>query len=724
MQKRFLMCRPTYFAVTYKINPWMDPDAPFDTSLAISQWESLVSTYQELGYALEFIDPLPSLPDMVFAANGGTFIDGKMYTSQFRYAERADEAPAYRDWAERHGFEAHEAKQVNEGEGDLLTVGDYLLAGTGFRTARFDPQAGFFLNGRRVKLQGVNLHHDLGALGAAVNGDEIVRRLRIMKGMGVNAVRTSHNPPAPELVEACEQLGIVLMVEAFDVWNVGKTPYDYARFFPADADADITEMVRSFRNSPAVIMWSIGNEIPNSWQPEAVPIARRLIDEVRAQDPTRPIVIGSDKYRSPPAPGSPLEQILLMLDGVGLNYNTAASVDALHARYPDTFFFESESSSETSTRGEYDQPEQLNTGEDHTPGHRAASSYDNNLESWTMSGEYSLKKDRDRAWFLGQFLWSGIDYLGEPTPFDVYPVKTSFFGATDTAGFVKDQYYLFRSQWTSQPMVHLLPMDWTAHQPGEPVQVWAYANVDTVELFLDGRSLGVRRFDHKVTAEGRAYLETTEPTGDDKTVTTGRFPGSYTGSDGTAGHLRLTWSVPFRPGRLVAVARRNGHEVARDDVRTAGAPAGVRLSADRRTVRADGRSLAVVTADVVDRHGVVVPNADNLLTFTVRGGRLVGVDNGRQESAESYKATYRTAFHGKALALITPTGPGALSVNVRATGLRTGGVTLAALPSTGATSQQGPAPVSWVTPGAPATPVPGLAPGVVRAQGCSGRMTG
>jgi beta-galactosidase len=588
-----------------------------------------------------------------------------------------------------------------------LRVGDRVVdtyvSRAGFRTTRFDPRAGFFLNGRKLKLQGVNLHHDLGALGAAVNRDAILRRLRIMKGMGVNAVRTSHNPPAPELVQACEQLGIMLMVEAFDVWNVGKTAHDYARFFRTDSDADIAEMVRSSRNSPAVIMWSIGNEIPNSGQPEAVPIARRLIDDIRALDSTRPVVIGSDKYRSLPAPGSPLEQMLLMLDGVGLNYNTAASVDALHARYPDTFFFESESSSETSTRGEYDQPEQLNTGENHAPGRRAASSYDNNLESWTMSGEYSLKKDRDRPWFLGQFLWSGVDYIGEPTPFDVYPVKTSFFGAADTADFPKDQYYLFKSQWTQEPMVHLVPMDWTGHRPGDTVQVWAYTNVDTVELFLDGRSLGVRHFDHKVTADGRPYLETTEATGDDKTVTTGRFPGSYTGSDGTAGHLRLTWDVPFRPGRLVAVARQGDREVARDEVRTAGAPAAVRLSVDRHGVRADGRSLAYVTAEVVDRAGVVVPSADDLLHFSVRDGRLVGVDNGRQESAESYKAPYRTAFHGKALAVVTPTGLGAVTVTASGTGLRPGRAIVLALP--GSAAGQGPAPVTRFTPGAPTTPV-------------------
>jgi beta-galactosidase len=372
-----------------------------------------------------------------------------------------------------------------------------------------------------------------------------------------------------------------MMVEAFDVWNVRKVRNDYARFFNTDGDADISEMVRESRNSPAVVMWSIGNEIPNSTQASGVPIARRLIDDVRALDGTRPVVIGSDKYRSLPAPGSPAEQILLMVDGVGLNYNTAGSLDALHARYPNTLFFESESSSETSTRGQYDQPEQLNTGENHTPGGRAASSYDNNLASWTMSGEYSLKKDRDRPWYLGEFLWSGLDYIGEPTPFDVFPVKTSFFGAVDTAGFAKDQYYLFKSQWTSEPMVHLLPGDWTDHRAGDPVQVWAYANVDTVELFLNGQSVGVRRFDHKVTAGGRAYLETTEPTGDDKTVTSGAYPGSYTGSDGTAGHLHLSWSVPFQAGRLVAVARR-GPRRARHRHRTGGYPVVQQQPSDHR----------------------------------------------------------------------------------------------------------------------------------------------
>jgi beta-galactosidase len=547
----------------------------------------------------------------------------------------------------------------------------------GIRWFAFDPDEGFSLNGRAMKVQGVNLHHDLGALGAAVNTDAIVRQLTIMKSMGVNAVRTSHNPPAPELVRACAQMGILMQVEAFDAWRTPKNTYDYARFFDAHSTSDIQEMVHAAKNSPAVVMWSIGNEIPDSSAAAGVPIAKRLIEDVRAVDMTRPIVLGSDRYRTLPSPGSPQDQILQLVDGMGLNYNTAASVDALHARYPGKFFFESESSSSTSSRGVYQDPEQLNTGENHTPGKRATSSYDNNLESWTYSGEYGLKKDRDRKFFAGQFLWTGIDYLGEPTPYwDNFPVKASFFGAVDTAGFAKDFYHLFRSQWTSEPMVHLLPMNWTDHKPGEPVSVWAYSNVDTVELLLNGKSLGTRSFDTKTTTYGARYLETTEATGDDKTVIGGPYPGSYTSPNGSAGKLHLTWSVPFEPGRLVAVAKRGGAEVARDEVSSAGAPRGIRLTPDRK-VLSGSESLSFVTADVVDERGVVVPSADNRISFDVRGGALLGLDNGQQESAENYQASSRKAFSGKALAIVGPgQSPGPIVVTARSPGLRTSSATL------------------------------------------------
>ncbi|MEV1080112.1 glycoside hydrolase family 2 TIM barrel-domain containing protein [Streptomyces sp. NPDC050211] len=570
----------------------------------------------------------------------------------------------------------------------------------GIRTFRIDPDDGFQLNGVPAKLKGVDLHHDLGALGAAVSEDAVRRQMVIMKSMGVNALRTSHNPPAPEVIQVCEELGVVMLVENFDCWRTGKNRYDYGRFFDEWCEKDTTEMVCAARNSPAVIMWSIGNEVPDSTTTAGLAMADRIIAAIKAADDTRPLVIGSDKYRRLPAKGSAADLMLAKLDGLGLNYNTAKSVDQLHAAYPHLFLFESESSSETSTRGTYQEPERLNTGENYTPGKRATSSYDNNLASWTMSGEYGHKKDRDRKWFTGQFLWSGIDYIGEPTPYDVFPVKASFFGAVDTAGFPKDMYYLFQSQWISKPMVHLLPMTWN-HAPGDVVEVWAYANVDTVELFLNGTSQGVRRFDTKKTVDGRAYLETTEATGDDKTFTDGPYPGSYTSPNGSAGKLHLTWKVPYAPGELKAVARSDGKVVATDVLRTAGKPYAVRLTPDRKSLAADGRSLVFLTAEVVDARGVVVPDAEHLIAFDVTGGSLAGLDNGRQESAERYQASTRTAFHGKALAIVrSGTKAGTLKVTARAQGLRTGTAAVRTTPAPSAATT----PAATFKPDHPAPP--------------------
>ncbi|KUO18228.1 glycoside hydrolase family 2 TIM barrel-domain containing protein [Streptomyces dysideae] len=580
------------------------------------------------------------------------------------------------------------------------TITDTYRTTFGIRTFRFDPDEGFHLNGTYHKIKGVDLHHDLGALGAAVDIDAIRRQMTIMKSMGVNAFRTSHNPPSPQMIQVCEELGIVMMVEAFDCWRSPKTRYDYGRFFDEWADQDITEMVLAARNSPAVLMWSIGNEVSEFTSTSGLAMADRLIAAIKASDDTRPVVIGSHRHRSVPAPGTPGDLILARLDGLGLNYNTARSVDALHARYPNLFLFESESSSETSTRGVYQEPEHLNTGENHTPGKRGLSSYDNNLASWTMSGEYGHKKDRDRKWFAGQFLWSGIDYIGEPTPYDVFPVKASFFGAVDTAGFPKDMYYLFQSQWLSEPMVHLLPMSWN-HEKGDTVEVWAYSNVDTVELFLNGRSLGTRTFDTKKTTDGRTYLETTEATGDDKTFTDGPYPGSYTSPNGSAGKLHLTWKVPFAPGELKAVARSGGKVVATDVLRTAGEPKAVRLTADRKSLGADGRSLAFVTAEIVDARGVVVPDAQHLISFEVKGGSLAGLDNGREESAERYHASTRTAFGGKALAIVrSGTKAGALKVTAQVEGLRSDTATVRTTPAASAATT----PATEFAPDHPAPP--------------------
>ena len=557
----------------------------------------------------------------------------------------------------------------------------------GIRWLVFDPSQGVFLNGQHIKLQGVDLHNDEGALGSVDNYDAIWRQMSILKSMGVNAFRTSHNPPSPEMIDICQRLGILMMVEAFDAWGTQKLSQDYHLYFNQWSDYDIKEMVNEAKNSPAVMLWSIGNEIPGWTSASSLPIEERLIADIKSIDTTRPIVSGSDQYRGVPATGSVAEQMLENLDGLGLNYDPAKVVDALHAKYPTKFFFESESSSETSTRGVYQDPNLVNTGQNFTPGKYATSSYDNNFASWTMSDEYGLKKDRDRQFFAGQFLWSGFDYIGEPTPYNIFPVKTSFFGAVDTAGFPKDAYYLYQSQWTTTPMVHIVPMNWTDYKPGQTVQVWTYSNQPTVELFLNGVSLGAKSFDQKVSTEGIHYLETTECTNDDKNYTTGTAcPGSYTSPNGSSGKLHLTWNVPFAPGRLVAVARdANGNVVTRDEVDTALPAHGLKLTPDKTVLLDDGKSLSYITVDVVDAHGVDVPDANNTVDFSVTGaGTFQGADNGHQDDAEGYKSTSHTAFNGKVLAIVeSTTTPGPITVTASSDGLLPSTTTLYSTDQTG-----------------------------------------
>jgi beta-galactosidase len=575
----------------------------------------------------------------------------------------------------------------------------------GARWLTFDPSHGVFLNGQHLKLKGVDLHNDEGALGSVDNYDAMWRQMSALKAMGVNAFRTSHNPPSPELIDICQRLGIVMMVEAFDAWDVGKLDADYHLYFNQWSDYDIQEMVREARNSPAVIMWSIGNEIPDFTEPQALPIEHRLIADIRSVDTTRPIVAGSDRYRSVPTPGSVADKMLSHLDGLGVNYDTAGAIDGLHAQYPTKFFFASETSSETSTRGYYQDPTLLNTGQNFTPGREELSSYDNNLDDWTLSGDYSLKVDRDRPFFAGEFVWSGWDYIGEPTPYTTFPVKTSFFGLEDTAGFPKDQYYLFKSQWNPAPMVHIVPMDWTDHKPGDVVQVWAYANEPSVELFLNGHSLGTRTFTRKTTADGQPYLETTECPGDDKNVTGGSCPGSYQSPNGSSGKLHLSWQVPFAPGRLVAVARdAAGHAVAQDTVQTAGHADALRVSTDRSALLADGASLAYLTVHVVDAHGVEVPTADNAVHVAVDGAAtFAGADNGKEDDAEGYKAPTHDAFNGLMLAIVqSRRHAGPIHIRVSSPGLRGEEITLQASRH----PQGGGAPAVVSLPRSPTSPPP------------------
>ena len=507
------------------------------------------------------------------------------------------------------------------------TVVDTYLSPLGFRWFSFSNTAGMSFNGSYMKMRGTCNHHDLGALGAAFNTRAQERQLQILKSMGVNALRTSHNPPAPELLDLADRLGFVVMVEAFDCWETGKTTNDYHLYFGQWAQRDIQDMVYRDRNHPSVIMWSIGNEIPNP----TVATGTNLRNWVRAVDPTRPVT-----WNTMDVTGTGVgPQVASLLDLQGFSYNSW-QFDTGHSQYPNWKIFNSESSSAVRSRGIYKTPTNQNilTGSDNQ-----CSSYDNSVVAWGASAENSYRDDNNRTWILGQFIWTGFDYIGEPTPYG-WPAKSSYFGINDSAGFPKDIHYFYKSKWTTAPMVHLLP-HWN-YSTGQTIPVWAYSNCESVELFLNNVSQGSRNI------------------------------GSST--------MRVEWNVPWSSGTLRADCRRGGSVVASDTVRTAGAPARVTLTADRTTIAADGRDLVFVTADIVDSSGVFAPTASNGVTFAVSGpGTIVGVDNGNAIDTTSYKSLTRNAFSGKVLAIVRSTGaPGTITVTATSSGLASGSVSATA----------------------------------------------
>lgn len=518
----------------------------------------------------------------------------------------------------------------------------------GFRYFTFDSDTGFSLNGENMKLNGVCMHHDLGALGAAVNYDAIERQVIKLIDMGVNAIRVTHNPASNELIEICEKKGILLIDEAFDCWSQSKKTYDYGRFFNQYAERDIKTMVERGKNSPSIIMWSIGNEIYDTNNASGVQIAKNLVKWIKEVDDTRPTTIGEDKYRGSKEDGVPnwnkyRDEIFDTVDVVGYNYSENV-YDVHHEAKPEWKMYGSEISSAVRSRGIYLDPNNPNISDWEN---LQTSSYDNSVVGWGRSAEDSTKRDRDREFIAGQFIWTGFDYIGEPTPFyNSYPAKSSYFGAIDTAGFEKDIFYFYQSQWTDEPMVHILPhWNW---KEGENVKIWAYSNVDTVELFLNGESLGERHFENKITDYGVDYLETSD------------------------GKLHLEWDVPFEKGNLKAVAKKDGVIVAEKEIDTAGEAKAIKLTPEKRVIEANGESLSFVTVDIVDENGVVVPNAENLVDFEVEGGALVGVDNGNAASVERYKDTKRKAFSGKALAILQSSNEaGPITIKATSKGLET-----------------------------------------------------
>lgn len=533
----------------------------------------------------------------------------------------------------------------------------------GIRSFRFDAQKGFILNGEQVKINGVCMHHDLGCLGAAVNTRAIERQLEILKEMGCNGIRCAHNPPAPELLDLCDRMGFIVMDETFDMWRKKKTRHDYSRYFNEWHERDLTDLIVRDRNHPSIFMWSIGNEVLEQWtdakadtlsleeanlvlnfgrSPDMLAkegemsvnslLTKKLADMVRSLDSTRPVTAGCNE----PNPNNHLFRSGA-LDIIGFNYH-----DDWFAGVPENFpgkpFIVTESVSGLMTRGYYRMPSDsmfIWPERWDKPFHEASfscSSYDNCHVPWGNRHEGTMRHVKNNDFISGQYVWTGFDYIGEPTPYG-WPARSSYFGIIDLAGFPKDVYYMYQSEWRpDKAVLHLFPhWNWT---PGQDIDLWAYYNnADEVELFVNGQSQGVR-------SKGK----------DD---------------------FHVMWRVKFEPGVVKAISRKEGKVVAEQEIRTAGEPAQIRLTPDRSTIQADGKDLSFVTVEIVDKDGNLCPNAENDVTFAVEGaGFIAGVDNGSPISMEKFKDNHRKAFYGKCLVVVQNNGAdGNIKLTATAEGL-------------------------------------------------------
>lgn len=532
-----------------------------------------------------------------------------------------------------------------EQEGNIIDSYDTPL---GVRTFRFDAKEGFFLNEKPVKIKGVCMHHDLGCLGAAVNTRAIERQLEILKEIGCNAYRCSHNPPAPEVLDLCDRMGFIVMDEALDMWSRPKTQYDYARFFKEWHERDLTDLVMRDRNHPSIIMWSIGNEVREQWTHEASDIlsledanmplnlmkdasalaqqgdtmstnsliTRRLCEIVKRLDP-RPITTGNDE----PNPSNHLFRAGT-LDIIGYNYHVDW-FDSVPGWFPDKPFIATESASALMTRGYYEQPSDsfmprpVRWDIPYIDDSYSCSSYDHVHAPWGCTHEKNWRMVSERKYVSGTFIWTGFDYIGEPTPY-TFPARSSYFGIVDLAGFPKDIYYMYKSEWSNDTVLHLFP-HWN-HTPGQTIDMWCYYNnADEVELWINGQSQGVRSKEDGV--------------------------------------FHVMWRVTFTPGEVRVVSRRNGKEVASKTIYTAGEPAQIRLTPDRTKLTADGSDLSFITVEILDKDGNLCPWADNDITFDISGNAFIaGVDNGSPYSMERFKDNHRRAFYGKCLVVLQNDG--------------------------------------------------------------------
>ena len=535
----------------------------------------------------------------------------------------------------------------------------------GIRTIEYGADFGFKLNEKKTRFKGVCLHHDLGPLGTAVNKRATERQLEIMQEMGVNAIRTSHNPPSPEQVQLCDQMGLMIQVEAFDVWQMAKVKNDYSKHFDKWHERDLRDMIRAFRNSPSVVMWSIGNEIlEQAHKTKGREIAHKLADICRDEDSTRPVTAGFNYYPAPINNG-----LAEALDVVGWNYKPRKYEEVVE-KHPDWIVYGSETASTVSSRGTYHLP--IEKYEKHES--LQITSYDFIGPPWAYPPDIEFEALEKTPNNLGEFIWTGFDYLGEPTPYGGkdnstngywngdWPARSSYFGAVDLCGLPKDRFYLYQSQWTTAPMVHVLPhWNWKGKE-NEIIPVVSYTNAEEVELFVNGKSFGKKR---KGTDKAPIPINFIDWEG-------GRYTGTFMSP------YRLMWEVPYQPGSIEVIAYTNGERVATKRIHTATKPAKIELVPDRTVLNADGQDISFITVRITDKDGNLCPNADNLVKFSVSDlGTIAAVGNGDPATTAAFQSNKRKAFNGQCMLMVKTTKTsGSITVQATSDTLQTASVSL------------------------------------------------
>ncbi|MBP6182122.1 DUF4982 domain-containing protein [Flavobacterium sp.] len=521
-----------------------------------------------------------------------------------------------------------------------IYVGDVLKDETttrfGIRTIKYEANKGFSLNGEVRKFKGVCLHHDLGPIGTAINKAALRRQLTILKDLGCNAIRSSHNMPSLEQLELCDEMGFMFLAESFDEWAKPKVKNGYHRFFDTDAEKDIVNLVQATRNHPSIVMWSSGNEVPDQWGTEGVKRAKWLQDIFHREDPTRPVTVGMDQVKATMASG-----FGALMDIPGLNYRVHLYEEAF-GKFPQGFILGSETASTVSSRGVYKFPVVKAVSKQYDD--FQSSSYDLEYCSWSNLPEDDFILQDDKPWVIGEFVWTGFDYLGEPTPYDEkWPSRSSYFGISDLAGLPKDRFYLYRSRWnTNDKTLHILPhWNWEGRE-GQTTPVFVYTNYESAELFVNGKSMGIQR-KNNATPQNR---------------------------------YRLMWmDVKYEPGTVKVVAfDKQGKAVAEEEIHTAEKPYQLKLEVDRTNLEANGEDLAFVTVSVVDKKGNSCPTATQQLNFSVTGkGTYRAACNGDATSLEQFHLPTMKLFSGKLVVLVQSTSEaGKIELTVTGKGLKRG----------------------------------------------------